>query len=65
MLYIVVKYQTPTYNTFWDMNYCLAWQTDRQTESDAYEPTVQYVQVGSKIYTEMDTVSLTSPDLSC
>ncbi len=23
-------------------------QTDRQTESDAYEPTVQYAQVGSK-----------------
>ncbi len=25
-------------------------QTDRQTESDAYEPTVQYAQVGSKIW---------------
>ncbi len=24
-------------------------QTDRRTESDAYEPTVQYAQVGSKI----------------
>ncbi len=24
-------------------------QTDRQTESDAYEPTVQFAQVGSKI----------------
>ncbi len=25
-------------------------QTDRQTESDAYEPTVQYAQVGSINY---------------
>ncbi len=24
-------------------------QTDRQTESDAYEPTVQFAQVGSKM----------------
>ncbi len=24
-------------------------QTDRQTESDAYEPTVQYAQMGSKL----------------
>ena len=44
------------------MNYCSVWisvkarktdrqtdgQTNRQTESDAYEPTVQYAQVGSK-----------------
>ncbi len=26
-------------------------QTDRQTEGDAYEPTVQYGQVGSKMNT--------------
>ncbi len=30
------------------VNYFLV-QTDRQTESDAYEPTVQVAQVGSKI----------------
>ncbi len=38
---------------FWDMNYFLLFsvksrQTDGQTESDAYEPTVQCAQVGSK-----------------
>ncbi len=42
-----------TYFTFQDMNYFLVnyflVQTDRQTESDAYEPTVQYAQVGSII----------------
>ncbi len=43
-------------NTLQDMNYylvsCLSQtdgQTDRQTESDAYETTVQLAQVGSKI----------------
>ena len=35
-------------NTFRDMNYYPV--IDRRTESDAYEPTVQYAQVGSKIY---------------
>ena len=30
------------------VNYFLV-QTDRQTESDAYEPTVQVAQVGSKV----------------
>ncbi len=41
-LYIVVKFQAPNYNTFRDMNYYLQiiFQS-RQTESDAYEPTVQ------------------------
>ncbi len=29
------------------MNYYIG--TDRQTESNAYEPTMQYAQVGSKI----------------
>ncbi len=29
-------------------------QTDRQTESDAYEPTVQFAQVGSKILLKCD-----------
>ena len=43
----VAKFQTPSYNTFWDMNYCLV-QTDRRMESDAYEPTVHIAQVGSK-----------------
>ncbi len=28
----MVKFETPTYNTFRDMNYCLVWQTDRQTD---------------------------------
>ena len=45
-------------NTFWYMNYFLRllvqsiWQTTdrRQTESDAYEPTVQIAQVGSKTW---------------
>ncbi len=50
-LYIVVKFQTSTSNTFQDMNYCLVIfgpvQTDGQTESDAYEPTVQSAQVVS------------------
>ena len=52
--YIVTKFQTSAYNTFRDMNYFLVTfgqvQTpDRQTESDAYEPTVQDAQVGSKM----------------
>ncbi len=53
--YIVVKFQTPNYNIFRDMNYFLVTfgqvQTPdnrHQTESDAYEPTVQSAQVGSK-----------------
>ena len=56
MLYIVPKIQPPNYNTFWDMNYFLRiifsdfWSSpDRQTESDAYEPTLQIAQVGSKM----------------
>ena len=57
VLYILVKFQFPNYNTFRDMNYFLQLfsmtfgpvrTTDRQTESDAYEPTVQTAQVGSK-----------------
>ncbi len=36
----VAKFQTPSYR-FGKV------QTDRRTESDAYEPTVQYAQVGS------------------
>ncbi len=35
--------------TFRDMNYSSEGQTYGQTESDAYEPTMQYAQVGSKI----------------
>ena len=48
MYYNVVKFRIPNYNTFRDMNYCPVGQTDRRTESDAYEPTVQSAQVGSK-----------------
>ena len=36
------------------MNYCLVTQTDGQTESDTYEPTVQYAWVGSKM--QLDVV---------
>ena len=41
------------------MNYCSgisvkSRQTDRRTESDAYEPTVQYAQVGSKMQLDVD-----------
>ena len=62
-LYIVVKFQISSYNTFWDMNFFPVWflvqsrqtdrQTDRQTESDAYEPTVQIAQVGSKMMEDL------------
>ncbi len=50
----MAKFQIPTSNTFRDMNYFLLFlvqsgQMDRQTESDAYEPTVQFAQVGSII----------------
>ena len=53
MNYIMAKFQIDSTNTSWDMNYCLvrlvkSRQTDGQTQSDAYEPTVQYAQVGSK-----------------
>ncbi len=48
-----ISFQTDNSNTSRDMNYCLVWliksrQTDRRTESDAEEPTVQNAQVGSK-----------------
>ena len=38
------------------MNYCPVTdgQTDRRTESDAYEPTVQHAQVGSKMQLDVD-----------
>ncbi len=57
-LYIVVRFQTTNYNTFRDMNYYVpiifqSRQTDRQTESDAYEPIVQVAQVGSKMMFEL------------
>ncbi len=58
VFYNVVEFQRPNCNTFWDMNYYPVWilvksgqtdgRTDRRTESDAYEPTVQSAQVGSK-----------------
>ena len=51
----MAKFQIHNYNTFRDMNYYPVTdgrtdrRTDRRTESDAYEPTVQLAQVGSKI----------------
>ncbi len=56
----MAKLRIASYHTFGDMNYFLLFlvqyrqsteyrqSTDRQTESDAYEPTVQFAQVGSK-----------------
>ncbi len=50
----MAKFQIHSYNTFGDMNYYPVTdrqtdgRTDRRTESDAYEPTAQYAQVGSK-----------------
>ncbi len=52
----VWKFNSPSSNTFRDMNYFLVWflvqsrlQTEyRQTDGDAYEPTVQIAQVGPK-----------------
>ena len=46
----MVKFQVPNSIISRDMNYYPVTdrRTDRQTESDAYEPTVQYAQVGSK-----------------
>ena len=45
----------PSYEWLSSLNFGLVWisvqwQTDRQTESDAWEPTVQFVQVGSKMF---------------
>ncbi len=56
----MVKFHTASYNTFRDINYYLVnylvefwfvefWSSHGQTESDAYEPTVQFAQVGSKM----------------
>ncbi len=44
-------FQVPNSITFQEMNYypVTDGQIDRRTESDAYEPTVQYAQVGSKV----------------
>ncbi len=46
----MVKFQIPNSITFRGMNYYPVTdrRTDGQTESDAYEPTVQYAKVGSK-----------------
>ena len=61
MYYIVVKFQIPNSNTCRDMNYFLPFRSSisvksrqttdyrQQTESNAYESTVQIAQVGSKI----------------
>ncbi len=47
----MIKFQIPNSIIFQDINYYPVTdrQTDGRTESDAYEPTVQNVQVGSKI----------------
>ena len=47
----MIKFHVPNSITFRDMDYypVTDGRTDRQTESDAYEPTVQYAQVGSKM----------------
>ncbi len=47
---LLTKFQIATLYTFRDMNLILVWifATDGQTQSDAYEPTVQVAQVGSK-----------------
>ncbi len=57
----MVKFQIHSYNIFRDMNYypVTGRRTDRQTESDAYEPTVQYAQ-GSKITSYTTVPSLTT-----
>ncbi len=49
-LYTVAKFQIHIYSTFRDMNFypVTVRRTDGRTESDAYESTVQYAQVGSK-----------------
>ncbi len=49
-MHVLTKFYDHRCNTFWDMNYCPVvfvyshGQTDRETESDAYEPTVQLAQ---------------------
>ena len=67
VFYNVVKFRSPNCNTFRDMNYCPVSiivqseigqvrtdkRTDRRTESDAYEPTVQSARVGSKMLAYM------------
>ncbi len=52
----MAKFRIASYYTFRDMNYFLLFfgpvqstEYRVQTESDAYEPTVQLAQVGSKI----------------
>ena len=47
----MVKFQPPNYDTFRDLNYFLRLlvKSRLQTESGAYEPTMQKAQVGSKI----------------
>ncbi len=42
----MVKFQIRSYNTFRDIDLL---SSHRRTESGAYEPTVQYAQVGSKM----------------
>ncbi len=34
MLHIVVKFQTASYNTFWDMNYCSVWILVKSRRTD-------------------------------
>ena len=48
VFYNVVQFQIPSYNTFRVMNFFPVRFLYGQTQSDAYEPTVQSAQVGSK-----------------
>ncbi len=57
----MAKFQIHSYNSFRDMNYypVTDGQTDGRTESDAYEPTMQYAQVGSKIIHDQEKTEIT------
>ena len=52
---MLTKFQIAGYYTFRDVNQILVWifatdrEMDRRMQSDAYEPTVQVVQVGSTL----------------
>ncbi len=60
MLYIVVKFQAPSSNSFRDMNFFLGQVTPRrQTESDVYEPTVLLHKWAQKVSQDRPCVNLT------
>ena len=63
VLYIVMKFQAPSYNTFWDINFFLVWflvqsHTDRQTQSDAYEPTVHMQRWAQKMWKRIGIIGM-------